>query len=361
MDEAVDIRALPEAERLRRFVMEMPKAELHVHLEGAVLPETLLRLARTHGVDLPADDLDGIREFYTFQDFDHFVRVYMKINDCLVTPEDVGLITEELGREAARQNIRYLEVTISPGTLTYIHGHSFEAIYREIKAGGERARAQYGVRMQYVLDVIRDMPDPVRRAGAEFAIDRMGDGIVALGLGGTESRFPPEEFVDLFAMAHDAGLPAVPHAGETAGAESVWGALRLLHAVRVGHGVRSIEDPELIAYLAEHQVPLEVSPTSNICIGVFPDWESHPLRQLFDAGIPITINSDDPPMFNTTLTDELLVAVEQFRFSPGEIEQVTMNAIDQAFLSDEERASMRTSFMNEFARLRTRYGLEHFS
>jgi aminodeoxyfutalosine deaminase len=345
-----------ERERIIGFIEEMPKVELHVHLEGAVLPETLLNLAARHGVDLPATDLAGMREFYTFQDFDHFVRVYMKINDCLKTPEDVGFITEELGNEAARQNIRYLEVTISPGTLVLIHGHTFEDLFAEIKAGAERARAAHGVRMQYVVDLIRDMPPDIRKAGTEFAIAAQDDGVVALGLGGTEARYPPELFVDLFDMARNAGLPGVPHAGETAGRESVWGAIRDLNAVRIGHGIRSVEDPALVEYLAKNQIPLEISPTSNICTGAVSGWDDHPFRQLYDAGVPVTVNSDDPPMFNTTLTQEYRELVDRFGFSIAEIEEIALVAVEHSFLADSERADLVREFRDEFARLREKFG-----
>lgn len=350
--------ASSEQQRIEQFIRDMPKVELHVHLEGSVLPETLLSLAKRHSVDLPAKDLAGIRDFYTFVDFDHFVRVYMKINDCLVTPEDVGLITEELGNEAARQNIRYLEVTISPGTLVYIHGMSFEEILDQINAGAERARKNHGVRMQWVLDVIRDMPPHIREAGAKFSIGAMDRGIVALGLGGTEAKYPPEEFTDLFGMAKEAGLPSVPHAGETAGPGSIWNALKLLDAVRVGHGVRAVEDPELVEYLAEKRIPLEVCPTSNMCIGVFDSWEQHPMRQLYDAGIPVSVNSDDPPMFNTTLTQEYQVLVDRFGFSLDEVEDITTGAIDVSFLPGNEKATMIQEFRTEYAQLRERLGID---
>ena len=349
--------AASERERMHAFVEEMPKAELHVHLEGAVLPETLLRLAEKNDVELPVSDLDGIRDFYTFRDFDHFVDVYMKINDCLKTPADVGLITEELGYEAARQNIQYLEVTISPGSLVFIHGQDIEEIYEEIKAGAQRAREKTGVRMQYIVDVVRDMPPHIRHQGAEFAVRHTDDEVVALGLGGSEARYPPEQFVDLFDMAREAGLPSVPHAGEHAGPDSIWGALKLLDAVRIGHGVRAIEDPYLVEYLVEHQIPIEVSPTSNLCIGVFPSWEEHPVRKLYDAGVPLTINSDDPPMFNTTLTQELREMVDRFDFSAADLEVVTIGALEQSFLPEFERKELIERFQAEFASLRNKYGL----
>jgi adenosine deaminase len=349
---------LTHRERVDRFIEEMPKAELHVHLEGAVLPETLLSLAQKHDVDLPARDLAGIREFYTFIDFDHFVQVYMKINDCLVTPEDVGLITEELGNEAARQNIRYLEVTISPGTLVFVHGMTFDELLDQMNAAADRVRKNHGVRMQWVLDVIRDMPPHIREEGARFAVSAMDRGIVALGLGGTEAKYPPEQFTDLFGLARDAGLPSVPHAGETAGPESVWNAIKLLDAVRIGHGVRSIEDPELVKYLTEHQIPLEISPTSNICIGVFESWDAHPMRTLYEAGVPVTVNSDDPPMFNTTLTQEYRELVDRFGFTVAELEEMSLNAVKLAFLPESEKDAMATQFRAEFDQLRQKHGLD---
>lgn len=352
------IENMTVAERIDRFIEEMPKVELHVHLEGAVLPETLLRLAEKHGVDLPAKDLDGIRDFYTFKDFDHFVQVYMKINDCLVTPDDVGLITEELGNEAARQNIRYLEVTISPGTLVFIHGMTFDEILTEINAGAERVRKNHGVRMQWVLDVIRDMPPHIREAGARFAVEAQDRGIVALGLGGTEAKYPPEQFTDLFGLARDAGLPSVPHAGETAGPESIWNAIKLLNAVRIGHGVRAIEDPALVEYLADHGIPLETSPTSNICIGVFDSWDEHPVRTLHDAGVRISVNSDDPPMFNTTLTHEYSELRNRFEFSLTDLEDITTGAIQDSFLPASEKRQLTDDFCSDFTRLRQKLMLD---
>jgi adenosine deaminase len=339
------------------YVREMPKAELHIHHEGAVLPETLLKLADRHGVRLPARDLDGMRDFYTFRDFDHFVEVYMQINACLREVDDFVLITRELGDEAARQNVRYMEVTISPGTLHKMHGLSFEEMYEGVKDGARQAFEQHGVRMQFIVDIVRDIGTEFQWRGARWAATAAGDGVVALGLGGTEARYPAEDFREMFDFARAHGLHSVPHAGEHVGPPSVWAAIRALGAERIGHGVRSIEDPALVEYLAEHQILLEVSPTSNICTGAIPSWEEHPMRRLFEAGVPVTVNSDDPPMFNTTLTEEYMVLVDRFGFSVDELESITLLALERSFLPVAESIKLRQEFRQEYSRLRAKHGL----
>jgi aminodeoxyfutalosine deaminase len=339
------------------YVREMPKAELHVHHEGAILPETLLKLADRHGVTLPAHDLDGVRDFYTFRDFDHFVEVYMQINACLRDVDDFVLITHELGQEAGRQNIQYLEVTISPGTLHMMHGLRFEEMYEGVKEGARQAFDEFGVRMQFIVDVVRDIGPEYQWRGARWAVTAAGDGVVGLGLGGTEARYPAKDFTEMFEFARAHGLHSVPHAGEHVGPPSVWSAIENLGAERIGHGVRSFEDPALVEYLAEHQILLEISPTSNVCTGVYASLDVHPMRQLFEAGVPVTVNSDDPPMFNTTLTDEYLVLVDRFGFSLDEIEAMTLLALEHSFLPDADRKQLVDEYRQEFVELRARHGL----
>jgi len=179
----------------------------------------------------------------------------------------------------------------------------------------------------------------------------MDRGVVALGLGGTERDHPPEWFADAFALAREAGLHRVPHAGEVAGPESVWGAVRALHAERLGHGVRSIEDPDLIGYLVEHRVPLEVCPTSNLCLGVYDTYEAHPIRRLYEAGVVVTVNSDDPPMFNTDLVAEYRALADPLGFNVGDLEQLILNAVQASFLPDETKQEMARTFRSDLLRL----------
>ncbi|MBN1657521.1 MAG: adenosine deaminase [Anaerolineae bacterium] len=335
---------------LHDLIAEMPKVELHVHLEGSIRPATLLELARRNRVALPANDLEGMRRFYRFTDFDHFIQVYIAISRCLRTVEDFDLIAYEFGADMARQNIRYAEVTFTPYTHAENTGLSFDDILAGLNAGRGRARAQFGVEMGWVLDIVRDCPE-TRMQVARWAVGAMDRGVVALGLGGTERGHPPEWFVDAFALAREAGLHRVPHAGEVAGPESVWGALCALHAERVGHGVRSIEDPELVSYLVDHQVPLEISPTSNLCLGVYPTYEAHPLRRLYEAGAVVTVNSDDPPMFNTDLVAEYRVLADSFGLSVGDLERIALNAVYASFLPEEEKQAMGGTLRADMGRL----------
>ena len=339
---------------IQYFIRKMPKVELHVHLEGSIRPSTLLILAERNQVDLPARDLDGLRDFYRFIDFPHFIRVYFTISGCLRTVDDFALIAYEFGADMHRQNIHYSEVTFTPYTNVANTGLPFDEILAGLNAGRARARVDFGVDFRWVLDIVRD--DPVtRHQVAEWAIGARDRGVVALGLGGTEVDHPAEDFADVFALAEAAGLHRVPHAGETVGPASIWGALRALGAERIGHGVRSIEDPGLIGYLVEHQIPLELCPTSNLRLGVYPSYEAHPLRQLWDLGLYVTVNSDDPPMFNTDLVREYQALVDYMGFTPAELEQLSLNALRASFLPPDRKATLENAFLTQFAELRAKH------
>jgi aminodeoxyfutalosine deaminase len=336
---------------LHSFIRQMPKVELHIHLEGSIRPATLLTLAERNHIALPATDLEALRSFYHFTDFDHFIRVYFAISGCLKTVADFDLIAYELGSDMARQQILYAEVTFTPYTNVVSTGLPFDEIMDGLNEGRLRAQAEFGVEMRWILDIVRDQPDSQHQVAA-WAISAQDRGVVGLGLGGTERDHPPEWFADAYALAREAGLHSVPHAGEVAGPASVWKALGTLGAERIGHGVRSIEDPDLVAYLREHQIPLEVCPTSNVRLGVYASYAEHPLRKMWDMGLYVTVNSDDPPMFNTDLVGEYQVLVDQMRFSAGELERLSLNALQASFLPHERKVALEQRFRTEFARLR---------
>ncbi len=335
---------------ITEFVKRMPKAELHVHLEGSILPRTLLKLAQRNHITLPADDEKGLADMYRFQDFEHFLQTYILISNCLRTPEDYRLIAYEYGSECARQNIRYAEVTFTILTNTSITGLLWYEILGGLNVGREQAHRDFGVSWQWIFDIVRNLPDTQHEV-LDIALAARDSGVIALGLGGMEAGFPPDLFVDTFNRAKNMHLHRTIHAGELAGAESVWLAIRLLGAERIGHGVRSIEDPVLINYLVEHSIPLEVCPSSNICLKIFPDYAHHPLRRLWDAGVVITIGSDDPPMFGTDLNHEYQVLVDHFNFTQSELEQISLNALRCSFLSQSEKLKLEQEFKGEFERL----------
>ena len=338
----------------------MPKVELHVHLEGSIQPGTLVELARRHGVKLPAQDEDGLRAWYTFRDFRHFIDVYLTISGLLRQQQDFELIVYDFGREMARQHIRYAEITFTPFThLWQDKGLTPEDLIEGLEAGRQQAAQELGVEMAWVLDIPRNLSftDGVYTGFAsdptvEMALAWRERGVVALGLGGNEVGAPPEPFAPAFARARAGGLHSVPHAGEMAGPESIWGVLRALGAERIGHGVRAVEDATLVDHLVEHRIPLEVSPTSNLRLGVYPSYAAHPFRQLWDAGAYLTVNSDDPPLFNTSLTQEYFVLIDHFGFTATDLERITLNALGASFLPDERKATLEAELLSEFARLR---------
>ncbi len=337
---------------LETFIQAMPKVELHVHLEGSIRPETLLTLAQRHQVDLPAKTVEELQAWYTFTDFPHFVEIYLTLSSCLRTPDDIELIGREFLAGQAAQNIRYSEVTYT----AYTHYRSRKLPFQDQLAALNRARAwaeaEYGVSMGLIIDIPRDVSAEEGMLTAEWVIGGLGDGVIALGLGGPEVGHPPEKFAEAFARARAAGVPGIPHAGETMGPESIWGALRSLHAVRLGHGVRCLEDPALVAELRERQIPLEVCPTSNVCLKVVPDFARHPLPRLLAEGLYVTLNSDDPPMFNTTLTQEYLAAAQTFNLTVEALTGLVLNGVRASLLPTATRLQLEQQFQAEFAALR---------
>ena len=330
---------------LEIFIRTMPKIELHVHLEGSVNPETLLTLAKKNGISLPAASLEEIREWYVFKDFSKFVEVYLKISECIQTPDDLELITREFLKDRKEQNILYTEVTFTP----YTHFTQKNMPFSDQLAALERARVwglkALGVDCRFIMDINREVTPEEGEITARWLLKHQDSSIAALGLGGAEGLYPPERHHSAFALIKNSRIHSIPHAGEMAGPESVRGALDLLNAERLGHGVRSWEDPELVALLAEKEIVLEVCPTSNICLNVYDSLEKHVLPQLVKAGVKVTINSDDPPMFNTTLTEEYLKCADAFGFGKEDLFQFNMNAINGCFLPTMEKKILNDQFL----------------
>lgn len=335
---------------LHDFIRAMPKVELHVHLQGSTRPETLLKLAQRNNIPLPSDTVEGIREWYTFRDFPHFVEIYGIICRCIQSPDDIELLGREFLEGQAAQNICYTELTYTPPRYLPFD-EQLDALNRA-RAWGEAA---LGVTMNYIVDIPRESEVEVGNLIADWAISGMGKGVIALGLGGPEVDNPPEKYPEAYAKIKAAGLISIPHAGETVGPESIWSALKFANPVRLGHGVRCLEDPALVEELRQRQIPLEVCPTSNVCLKVVDTLENHPLPRLIEAGLYVTINSDDPPMFNTTLTEEYMRCADTFGFDAARIEQFVMDALRVTILPADQKAQLANAYQAEFADLRTRY------
>lgn len=332
---------LDVSDGLHQRLQAMPKIELHVHLEGATDAETVWALAQRNHVDLPAHTLEEWKAFYDFSDFNHFIKVYSLAAGTMLQPEDWAVMAEQFLRRQAAQNVSYTEAFISaslvPGKIA--PGELIAAL----REGAQAGEARYGSRVRFIPDIARQLPDSRFKVLDLALLGREAGVFIGLGLGGMEAEYPPELFRDVFAEARRQGLHVVAHAGEAAGPESVWGAIEALKAERIGHGVRSVEDPALVDYLAATQTPLEVSPGSNYRVKAVPADRPHPVRALFDRGVTLTLNSDDPTMFSTSLNEEYLLLAKQ-GFTWDELWRINTNAIEVSFLDEPAKARCRAEW-----------------
>lgn len=340
------------------YVQAMPKVELHVHLEGSMPPDLLLTLSEKYSQSLPATDVEGLREWFTFRDFPHFVQIYIAIANTLKSPDDLELLTRAFLQDRADQNILYSEVTYTAYTQTQRHGIPLDEQLDAVNRARAWGEAELGVSMQLIVDIARDSSTPAEGLIlADWVTSQRDNGIAALGLGGYELPFPAAMFRESFALARERNFPCVLHAGETAGPESIWGALEHGQPVRIGHGVRCLEDARLVSHLRQQQIPLEVCPTSNVCLRVVPSLEAHPLPRLIDAGLYVTLNSDDPPLFNATLTQEHIACAEMFGFSLARLEQFSRDAARVALLPPDRRAALESRLDAGYQVLRQQFGI----
>ena len=315
---------------LEAYIRALPKAEVHLHLEGAVERETLSRLAKRHGLPAPPRDL------YRYADFTGFLKAFKLVCDHLKTPPDYHLVTLRMLERLRRDGVVYAEVYISAGVMLW-KGENFEEMFEGIDAGAQEGLERYGVRVGWVLDATRQFGADAARQVAELAARFRDRGVLGIGIGGDEAQAPPELFREVYAYARAQGLRLTAHAGEAAGPESVWGALRELGAERIGHGLTAARDPALVAHLVATRVPVDICLTSNLRTGVLGSLEDHPLRRYFDAGVLVSLSTDDPAMFRTDLTREYLLAHQRFGFHRAELAQLAANSFRASFLSEEEK------------------------
>jgi adenosine deaminase len=329
------------------FLLRMPKVELHVHLEGSMRPAVLLELARRNGVELPAQDEAGLKKWFRFRDFEHFVQIYLTCSRVLRTPEDFQLLASDFLAEQACQNILYSEVHFTIAS-HLANGANGGEVLQALAEAVREAESHLGVTLRLIPDIVRNVGPRAADRTLEWALAGRGQGVVALGLTGSESQYPNEPFREHFATARRSGLHAVAHAGETGGPASIRSVLSVCGAERIGHGVRAVEDPSLVAELCDRGVPLEVCPSSNVSLGVVPDLASHPFDRLYKSGCRVSVSSDDPAFFNTNLTREYLRLHETFGYSAAELAGLALSALRQSFLPDGERAALERRFRGQF-------------
>ncbi|MGW7438111.1 adenosine deaminase [Streptomyces sp. NPDC054849] len=324
---------------LHPFIAGLPKAELHVHHVGSASPRIVAELASRHPDSKVPSDPEAIADYFTFTDFAHFIEVYLSVVDLVRTPEDVRLLTFEVARDMARQNIRYAELTITPYSSTR-RGIEEKAFMAAIEDARKAAESELGVILRWCFDIPGEAGLEAAAETARLAVDLRPEGLVSFGLGGPEIGVPRPQFKPYFDAARAAGLHSVPHAGETTGPETVWDAIRELGAERIGHGTSAAQDPELLAYLAEHRIALEVCPTSNIATRAVTDLDLHPVKEMVAAGVLVTINSDDPPMFGSDLNNEYAVAARLLDLDERGLAQLAKNAVEASFLDPAGKAKL---------------------
>jgi len=315
----------------------MPKAELHLHLEGAIPVPTLWELIEHHGGDPLIKTEAQLVDWFTYSDFAHFMETWNWMNGFLRTYDDFTFASEAVARHLVAQNIVYAESFFSPSDFR-AHGLKPQGIARAIRAGLDRVD---GVEIALIVDLVRDRgPEGTAQTLAAVKEVSAETGIIGIGIGGFEAAHPPEQFADVYNDAREAGFRLTAHAGEEAGPESVWGALLALGAERIGHGVRSIEDPQLIDHLVERQIPLEVCPTSNLRTGVVAHWDQHPVGRLIDAGVKVTINTDDPAMFDANLAEEFSILEERFGLDEAAIKRLSLAVVESSWADEATRVSL---------------------
>ncbi len=323
---------------LTQFIARLPKAELHVHHVGSASPRIVAELAERHPGVVPSDP-DELRRFYEFRDFAHFIEVYLAVVDLVRTAEDVRLLTYEVAREMRGQNIRYAELTCTPYT-SVLRGVPIEAYTEAIEDARVAAERDFGLVLRWIYDIPGESGIPAADATLEYALSHGTEALVGFGLGGPEVGVPRPQFQPHFDAARAAGLRSVPHAGETTGPQTVWDALRLLGADRIGHGTTAAQDPALLVHLVEQGIALEVCPSSNVATRAVSALAEHPIVAFRDAGVTVTVNSDDPPMFGTTLNREYEIAAELLDLDEAGVADLARAAVGASFASESLKADL---------------------
>ncbi len=321
-----------------RSVETMPKVELHLHLEGAIPLAAMWQLIEERGGDPEVSGPDALVERFQYRDFAHFIETWVWKNQFLDSYRAFEFAAEAVARHLASQHIVYAEAFFSPTDFRH-HDLDPAVLALSIRNGLDRVG---DTEVALIVDLVRDTG--AERATRTFEQVRevaAAAGVIGVGIGGSEAEFPPELFAGVYRRAREAGFRLTAHAGEAAGAASVWGAIRSLEVDRIGHGVRAVEDPDLLRYLVEREIPLEVCPTSNLRTGVVSGWDHHPVRELVDAGVKVTLNTDDPAMFGCTLTGEYAVLQERFGFSDSVLRRIALNAVDACWASPRRRRRLR--------------------
>jgi adenosine deaminase/aminodeoxyfutalosine deaminase len=321
------------------WLRRLPKAELHLHLEGTIKPETLVELSKRH--DAEPLTLEGARALYQYENFLGFLMSFKAVTERLRGPEDYELITYNMVQELASQGVVHAEVYISFGIIYYWKKAEVEPYVEAIERGRIRGEKEFGTTVLWIIDAVRhfgvEEAARVFRKAAELRAEYPS--IVGIGIGGDEALGGADLFRELYAEAKAAGLRLTAHAGESVGPESIWSAINI-GAERVGHALSAQNDSELMDVLSQKQIPLEINVTSNVRTGCCKGLDEHPVKLYFESGLMVTINSDDPPMFGSDLLGEYVMVQERFEFSLEQMRELAANSVEASFLPPERKLAL---------------------
>jgi adenosine deaminase len=332
---------------------KMPKIENHLHLEGAIPYETMWQLIKKYGGDAGVNNLDQLKEKFVYRDFNHFIEMWAWKNQFLREYEDFVLISEAVFLELVKQNVKYAEIFISPSLFK-----NRLSAQRIIEAIAEGISKVAGISINLIVDLVRDYgPENEIRTLLEIhEVKHLS--IIGIGIGGSENKYPPAMFIDVYDQARKLGFRTTAHAGEASGPESIWSAIRDLHVDRIGHGTRAVEDLGLLTYLSENKIPIELCLLSNARTKVVDSIEEHPIRTFIENGIPVSINTDDPMMFGNSLAEEYQTLKDIFKYSKEEIHNIILNSINTMWLDENEKRALIGEFRKECKDTATEYRID---
>lgn len=334
---------------MERLIRALPKVEQHVHIVGSTRPETLLWLIEQSNVERPFKTIGDVRALFRFRDFPHFISVYCTVVDCINQESQFERITYEMLQSDAHCNVRYVEASFSAADHV-LRGLDYGQMIDAINRGISRARIDFSIDCNIRVDLVRNYGPETGMKVLDW-IESKSDNVVSVDLGGSEERFPPAPFAPVYRRAEGLGLHLAAHAGEAAGPQSVWDAVRELGVEHVGHGLAASGDSKLIGYLREREVTVETCPVSNVKTGVIPSLARHPIKTFNESGLRVTVNTDDPSMFETDMNNEYLQLHRQLSFSVPELFKMSLNGVESSFLPEERKTKMRDSFIHDYNRL----------
>ena len=337
---------------LRRVLYDLPKVDLHRHLEGSLRLETLAEIASEHGIDLPSYNIEQLRPYVQFTDeepdFHRFLEKFKLLKRFYTTREAVKRVAYEAVIDAAADNVKYLELRFNPAALAYAQNYPLHEVTELVIEAVNQAQVETGIWVRLLCTAVRHESYDLASQVIDVAIAYRDQGIVGVDLAGDEVHYPATPFAPLFKRAAEHGLGITIHAGEAGRAANVREAVEVLHAQRIGHGISAIEDSSVVQLLRQRNVTLEICPTSNLQTGAVDNFGLHPLRDLYVLGVNVTINTDDPSISDTTLTDEYMVAVLGLGVSLRDLRQCTRNSIRAAFLPPAERQQLEQLILSDF-------------